>query len=319
MLKGRKFVIILLLGVAGMLLLISVTIPFTFSTKAMVPYSLDKTMEQVRLPAQLEKWFFPFARFDTQLIKKSLSPRPLLSTTDHELLVESSSPATAILKLTEEGNSKRFNIVILPDPQNSRSCIVKLPIRSTFWKRMIDPDPLDELAISSIKNLGEFTNDTKRFYGFHINREAVTDSSYLYITTTVKPDQKVTGTKLLFDSLAAFATKNNITWNGKRIFYSQLTSPDELQLFASIAINSAVGLNPAEGISKKMMPMGKNLLVADFRGAYKDVAAAFRALEQYKRDYSLVSMAIPFEDFKTPGYGFAPEDTVEIKVCYPVY
>lgn len=319
MLKGRKFIIILLLGVAGLLLLISVTIPFTFNTRARVPYTLDKTMEQIRLPAQLEKWFYPFADYDTLLVKKSFSPRPTLISTDFELVVENASPANATLKLTEDGNSRRFNIAILPDPGNSRSCIVKLRLKSTFWKRMIDPDPLEEVAIRSIKNLGEFTNDTRRFYGFTITRQTVTDSSYLYITATVKPDQKVYGTKLLFDSLAAFARKKNINWNGKRIFYSQLTSPEELQLFASIAINSPVDLYPAEGISKKMMPLGKSLLVADYKGDYKGVSAAFRALEQYKRDYSLVSMAIPFEDFITPGYGFAPDDLVEIKVCYPVY
>lgn len=319
MLKGRKFVIILLLGIAGTLLLISVTIPITFNTKVKVPYTLDKTMEQLRLPVQLGKWFLPFANYDTQLVKKSFYPKPSISSTDHELVVESAKPANAVLILTENGHSKRFNISVLPDPSNSRSCIVKLPVSNTIWQRMIDPDPLDEIAISGIKNLGGFTNDTKRFYGFSIHRETVKDSSYLYKTITVRPNQKTEGTKLLFDSLISFVRNNNITWNGKRIFYSQLTGPEELQIFASIAINSPVGLYPAEGITKKMMPVGKNLLVADYKGAYKNVTAVFRALEQYKRDYSLVSMAIPFEDFKTPGYGFAPDDIVEIKVCYPVY
>jgi hypothetical protein len=319
MFKGRKFSFILLFGILSMLLLFSVSIPLSFKSKAFVPYTLDKTMQQLRMPEQLGKWFFPFANIDTALVQKITSSKPGLSVGEWKLIVENASPAQADLSLSYEGTDRIYNFIVSPDPRGNKNCIVTMPINNTFWKRMVDPDPIDEIAIRSIKNLNDFTNDTKRYYGFRIRREKVTDSSFLYITTAIRPDFKAVGVKLLFDSLMKYVTENKIRYSGKRIFYSQMREPGQLQIFASVAVNGPVKADSTDGISKKTMLIGQNLLVADYKGPYKNVSSVYKALDQYKRDYSLVSTAMPFEDFQTAGYGFQPDDSVVLKVCYPIF
>ena len=69
----------------------------------------------------------------------------------------------------------------------------------------------------------------------------------------------------------------------------------------------------------KHMPYQKNLLEAEFDGIYKNVDSVYRALEAYKEDRSLINMAIPYQKFLTPGYGFSDTQRVRINVYYPFY
>ena len=74
----------------------------------------------------------------------------------------------------------------------------------------------------------------------------------------------------------------------------------------------------ALGIGQKKLPSGKEQLTAVYEGPYKDIHLAYKAMDQYRKDYSLVGLMLPFEDFLSPGYGYAPDDTVKIKICLPV-
>jgi len=46
---------------------------------------------------------------------------------------------------------------------------------------------------------------------------------------------------------------------------------------------------------------------------------AYKALEEYKKDHNLVSMAIPFQKFMGDGYDFDDNQIVQLKVYYPVF
>jgi len=67
------------------------------------------------------------------------------------------------------------------------------------------------------------------------------------------------------------------------------------------------------------MPVGKNLLEASYQGPFGEAHKAYRALESFKTDHNLSSMAIPFQKFLSDGYDFADDQTVQLKVYYPIF
>ncbi len=308
----------MMLGILSILLLLSVTIPITFTTVAHVPYSMDKTMEQLTTADQLSKWFLPFANLNGSRYTKSQQPSAHLKASQHELRVISARPDVAILSFRHEQEQKRYRFQVNPGKKNSRNATVSITLINTAWERFFDQQEVDKEVIQSLRNLQEFTNSTKRFYGFEIRRDKLTDSTLLFITRSVTPEQKSQATRQLFDSLTQYVQKKKIAYNGKRIFFSQLMHPGELQIFAGLSVNSNFVPSPADGISKRTLPAGKDMLVANFKGPYREVENVYKALEQYRRDHALVSAGMPFEDFQTAGYGFGPEDVVELKVCNPI-
>lgn len=319
MLKGRKFLSIFILGIASFLLLLSVSIPISFKTRASVPFTLGKTMEQFSKSTQLRKWFLPFANLDTAGLSISQLPLAAIKSKESEVTVLSAKPGNVYLSFSDDGEERDYRFIVTRDQRKTNTCVVTMTISNTLWKRMIDPDPIDNRVIESIRNLEKFTGSTTLFYGLPLSTQKITDSCFLYLSTMAKPDEKAQKTKLLFDSLFQFAKRKKIMHSGKRIFSSQAFDSSELRLFAGIAIVADPVTVLASGMTLKKLKRGESMLVAEFKGPYKNIHTAYKALEQYRRDYQITGSEIPFEEFNTPGYGYLPDDSVSVKVCYPVY
>lgn len=299
MLKGRKFIIILLLGITGLILLSSVAVPIQFSSKAKVPYSLDRTMDQFRSDTQLNKWF-------------------LKSEQEDKVELMEAKPGTVKLLVETQELQKKYTFHISADPQNRKHCIVDLSMYRTIWKRWFDPDPTDELVVASLKELEVFTNDTQRFYGYVISKEPITDSCYLFMTAQVTDSTKTTVTRQLFDSLIQYIQTQKQEWKGRRIYYEQAGDSSNFTIFTGAVVSCSVETNAALGIGRKTLPAGNQRLSVLYEGPYKNIRLVYKALDQYRKDYSLVGLRLPFEDFLSPGYGYAPDELVRIKVCYPI-
>ena len=297
--KGRKFIIILLLGITGLILLSSVSVPIQFSSKAKVPYTLDRTMEQFSSDTQLKKWFLKAEKEDrVELIEVK--------------------PGTVKLSVETQGLQKNYTFHISADLQNRKYCIVDLSVYRTIWKRWFDPDPTDELMVASLKELEAFTNNTQRFYGYDIKKEPITDSCYLFMTAHVTDSTRAIVTKQLFDSLTHYIQVKEQDWHGRRIFYEQPGDSAQLNIFIGTVVTCSLPTSAALGIGQKKLPSGKQQLTAVYEGPYKDIHLVYKAMDQYRKDYSLVGLMLPFEDFLSPGYGYAPDELVRIKVCYPI-
>ena len=67
------------------------------------------------------------------------------------------------------------------------------------------------------------------------------------------------------------------------------------------------------------MPFGKNLLMAVYQGPYGEISKAFTALENFKADHKLSSMAIPYQKFLSEGFDFSDSQIVQMKVYYPIF
>jgi effector-binding domain-containing protein len=119
--------------------------------------------------------------------------------------------------------------------------------------------------------------------------------------------------------LISYAEKRDAGYNGTRIFYAVPYGTEQIMLFASIGVTNRINIPESEEIQYKKMPFGKNLLMATYQGPYGEVSKVYTALENFKSDHKLSSMAIPYQKFLSEGYDFSDEEVVQMKVYYPIF
>lgn len=302
MLKGRKFLFILFLGGLSLLLLLSVSIPITFTNRTTVPLNLSRTMEQFTLPEQLNKWVIPG-----------------IKSGDDSVRLIRAVPGTVVLAFTVDGEDRQYDFHISKDKTRKKTSVVSMPIATTLWKRYIDPHRVDKLVIDCVHNLGAFANDTKKLYGYKINEGKPVDSSFLFLTTLVQDSSRFRAASRLFDSLIQFANHRFMRYNGNRYFSTQLRDSGKVMITASIGIEGKPLLKSSDGINKKTVEPGHPQLELEYHGPYKGIDQVYKALEQYKRDNAIIGSDLAMEAILNPGYGFTPDDDVIIKLCAPYY
>ncbi len=317
MLKGRKFLLILFLAGLSMVLLGSVSLPFNFTTRAVLPLGLARTMEQLENPAQLRKWVLPFANTITDTLAYRTRSGPGIRHRDDSVLILESMPGNSLLEFYTDGKNRQYEFLVNRVPGNMKGCMVSMTINTTAWKRFIDPLPIDEQVINSLHNLERFANDTRRFYGYNIREGRVQDSILLFITASVPASDQYSTAMLLFDSLIRFSNNRNLRFKGNRYFNRQNLDNGQVQLSASIGINSPFATTSADALNKKPLPYGSRQIEIDYRGPYHGMEQVYRALDQYKRDHAIINTLLPMEEFLSPGYAYRPDDSVSIKLCVP--
>jgi hypothetical protein len=305
--------IVLLCVIAGFIYLY----PVKVQKKITVPYDMYKAAEQLNNRENFIKWYLPFAGLNQTDITKPAKTQTILSG-DDSAQIGNISMFGASIKVSHKSNAKIFHFTTLSDSVQTLSSSITLSYKTTLFRKWFSKSVLEKNAEQSLDNLGDFMSDTKRFYGFDIQRVLVEDTSFLFSREVVPLKDKQAGTKKIFEKLIAFAAKNNADYTGNRIFYS-LVSGDQVTLFASIGVTKTIATEPNGDIQYKMMPVGKNLLITNYQGPFGDAKKAFDALEEFKKDHRLSSMAIPYMKFITDGYDFSDEQLVQLKIYYPIF
>jgi hypothetical protein len=243
--------------------------------------------------------------------------RVMLEFEDTARLVKWYAPYQSKAYALEDGKTNPLFFVVSPDTTDSK--VTKIIFRYEASRLPIPGDDLSESAAQSLQRLEEWMGTTEYVYGHKIVMTTVTDSSFLFQTRVVDSNQESAEAKKIFDELIAYAEKRNAHYNGVRIYYTQSPKKGLTAIYASIGVDTYTPTGPDENIQYKMMPYGKKLLVMDYEGPFVQTKEMYRILEDYKRDNSLVSMAIPFQKFLSPGYGFADTQVVKTRISYPVF
>ncbi|MBL7740886.1 MAG: GyrI-like domain-containing protein [Chitinophagaceae bacterium] len=319
MFRKRKFLLTAVILLLTAFIFYSGFVVRSYSYQVTVPYPMLKTGEQFNTPKRVVRWYLPFATDDTA--KRNVLDKNSKYITAGEYALEITEPSTisAVLRSAFRNTTKEFLFTAASDPADMSSCTVTMNWRSTLFSRWTDKGGLEEKAKLSLENLKTFMEDTRQFYGYEIERTTVADTSFLFLSVTVPTAEKRKATKDLFDRLIAYAQEKGAGYTSTRIFYSTPYGKDQLMLFASIGITNRVQTAPGEPFQYKKMPLGKNLLTATYQGPYGEVAKAYTALENFKTDHKLTSMAIPYQQFLSDGYDFAEDQVVQMKVYYPVF
>lgn len=282
-----------------MLVLISVSIPIDFTTRVQVPFALDKTLQLFTDLQQQQKWF--------------------ASTPDRQLIINKAIPGDILLTLAIDEDQQDYDLRITRESQAQQTTTISLTITKTIWKRFIEHDPLDAALIKSLYDLQSVTNNTEKFYGFPIRQVQSADSLFLYASTVIDPGHPTEGARLLFDTLLHFAKAQSLPVSNRKIFSSQQVSVNELRIFAGIAIAVPITIPVTTGITLKQMSAGKKVLMLDYKGPYREIFKAYKALDQYKRDNQLANLDLPYEvwdDYTAPA---GLDEPVHLSIYNPVY
>ncbi|MBN8672495.1 MAG: hypothetical protein J0L56_00090 [Chitinophagales bacterium] len=308
-------ILFLLLLAAGIFFI--TLIPQTYEREVTVPYTMLKTGEQLSLPVNLVKWYLPFAIDDS--VKKNISGKKEIKTSDYSLLTTETTSISTLLIAGWKNKQKQFHFTASADSGEMSSSKIKLTYKSTLLNKWLDKGQLIKNAEESLLNLKAYMEDTRQFYGYQIEQTTVTDTSFIFLSAIVPVTEKRAATRKLFEQLINYSKQKDGGYTGTRIFYTVPYGKDQVMLFASIGISGRIIIKKGEQIQYKRMPWGKNLLVASYQGPYKDISKVYTALENFKADHSLSSMAIPYQKFFSDGYDFDDDQVVQMKVYYPIF
>lgn|GEM_PF-624489 len=304
-----------------LLILLFISTLFTPTTvQKTVPVALPvfRATEQFADPVNLAKWYHPFLASGSSLNIQIDGAGKKLRAGNDSVQIENLSIYSSRLTSFSGSKQKQFLLSVLPDTTNITGSLLSLSYKTTLFKKWFKTNKLETNALQSLASLADYVDDTKRLYGYDIRRVKVVDTAFLFATTSVPLAEKRAASKKLFDQLIDFAAKKNAGYNGVRIFHSQ-RSGNEVILFASIGVTNRITIDESEPFQYKMMPFEKNLLEATYQGPFGESHKVYTALETYKKDHGLVSMAIPFQKFLSDGYDFADEQVVQLKIYYPIF
>jgi len=314
----KKRILILLTVFIACFGLFAATLKQRTDKTVTIPFSMQKIHEQLSDPANIIKWYLPFAGIDTSQTKINITKTKIEASGDY-LEIKSQSMAGAGIVTGSKKGEKFFLFTIKPDSSDKMKCNVQLSYNTTFFKKIFGGDTPEKDAVKSLDNLKAYMEDTKRLYGFEIGRETVVDTSFVFSRRTVPVNERQEATKKLFEDLISYAEKNKLGYTGTRIFYSMKNSDGTITLYASAGISTSFENKAGNPYEYKAMPAGKNLLVANYQGPFGEVHKAYAALDEYRTDYLFTSMAIPYQKFMNDGYDFADEQVVQMKVYYPIF
>lgn len=237
---------------------------------------------------------------------------------DTSLNIRELNPYSYLLKAKEKnGREKLVRLLIEPNPTNNTGSL----LRFQYLKKgilFVVPSEEDNIALLA-KRIDNDLNNTVSLYGFAIERTTVKDTTFLFKSLLVQKDSLFPKITLAYDTLIRYARKKNIDYRGVRILNIYRIDSNRSQLNVSISIHSPLKEALTEGIAFKQMPYKKNLLEADYKGPFNQLHQVFEAMEQYKTDYNLVNMAIPYVALPEHLQITSDSQLIEVKAYYPYF
>jgi effector-binding domain-containing protein len=274
--------------------------------------------EQISVPANVVKWMMPFSADGAVPDIQIRETGKVIRLQKDSVVFTIESIFNTHVKLFSGGDQHSFKFRVSPDTAGGAQSTVMMTYKTSWLQEWLGGNKAIKNAVTSFENLKEYLLDTKKFYGYEIRMVTVVDTSFLFLRETVPLTEKRNATKRMFEQLISHAEKKDAGYNGIRILYP-LQNDDSIILFASIGVSKRVNTPENDPIQYKLMPFEKKLLEATYQGSYGESSKVFRALEQYKYDFGLTSMAIPFQKFLSDGYDFAEDQVVQMKVYYPIF
>lgn len=310
----RKIITSIVLLLGSFFLFYVIFFQAEFKETIHLPLPILTVTEQFKNPENLQKWFAPFdiggsVSFDSSNKK--------ISNGEYQVQIKNQSLYSSLLIYSNSKKEKQFIISALPDTAKNSITSLSIIYKSSYFKKWFGRDDLTKNALSSFNNFREYIEDSKRVYGYEIKPVKVVDTLFLFERKTVQQADKRQEMKSVFENLIAYAAKNNLGYNGNRIFYSQKTG-DNITLFASIGITREIEIPENAAVEIKRMPFEKKLLEATYQGAFGESNKVFDALEKFINDHYLATMGIPYQKFISDGYDFADDQVVQMKVYYPI-
>ncbi len=279
-------------------------------------YQALKAVEHLADPVKVAKWMIPFSSAKPGELQ--FTPQSVIYGTD---TVEITQQSAIDVKYVKKKGSSSMPFVISAEPpvDRPRNTIFKMAYATTRWNSWKGGSAMEKEAKQSLDKLKKYFEDPVELYGYDIKRITVTDTTFLFASRTIDAVKFAEESKSLYEFLISEAKKRDVVYTGVRIFHFEDDGNNIRKIFAGISINRSLKTKNDDPVNFKMMPYGKYLLAVDYEGPYYNIKKVNEAIEAYRTDNQLVSMAIPFHKYLSDGYGFTDSQVVKLRVCYPVY
>jgi hypothetical protein len=264
---------------------------------------------------RIARWFMPFASADTGtngIIKKDR-----LEYDNTILKITNITGFSTTCQVVENNKTETLLYTVIPDTGHYSK--VTLAYKTTLWNEFFKTGKTIQNAIKGLEDLKDYLGDAKKMYGYDVEMTSVTDTAFLFSSKIVPVQNKKTAIKNLYESLIRFAKEKDLGFNGVRIFYILNYGKDSLHLFTSIGITNPESAPMSGPYILKRMPYMGRLLMSYYQGSFGKADAALNALEQFKIDNGMNSMAIPFIKLITEGIEFDDSQIIQARALYPVY
>lgn len=311
----KKKITVVALLIAVLALLWVFFVPSVQKNEVVINAPVIRVQQQLASVKSISRWYLPFAGTDTASIK--ISGNNKIEANNQSLLITHITGVSAAYQVSENGTSKDVLFTVIADSAGHSR--VTLSYTSTLWGRLTGGSAVTANAGKSLQHLKEYFEDTKKMYGFEMEVVELTDTAFLFTSKVVANSAKKEAFKSQYASLIQYAGKKNMGYNGIRIFYTSPFGNDSIHIFTSIGINNPQNASLEGEFSLKKMPYKGKLLSAYYQGSFKNINSVIKAMEQFKADNSMTSMAIPFIKPITEGIDFDDAQIVQARAYYPVY
>jgi effector-binding domain-containing protein len=272
-----------------------------------------RIQHQLSTIKSISRWYIPFANTDTAAIK--ISPNKLETATD-SLVIATLTGLRAGYQVAENGQSKNIIFDVIADTAGYSK--VTLSYETTLWNKLTG-NKIFANAEKSLLYLKEYFEDAKKMYGFEMEVVEVTDTAFLFTSRIVANSSKKAAFKSMYESLIKYAGEKNMGFNNTKIFYTSPYGNDSTHIFTSIGVSNPKNASLSGEYSLKQMPYKGRLLSAFYQGSFGNVHKVITAMEQFKTDNGMTSMAIPFIKPITEGIDFDDAKIVQVRAYYPIY
>lgn len=311
--KKKITIIVLLVGVIGLLWVLFV--PSVQKNEVVINAPVIRVQHQLSVVKSISRWYLPFAQTDTAEIKMSGNNK--IESNSRSLVITHITGVSAAYQVTENSTSKDVLFTVIADSAGHSK--VTLSYTSSLWSRLTGGSTVTDNAVKSLNHLKEYFEDTKKMYGFEMEVVELTDTAFLFTSKVVANSAKKETFQSLYAALIQYAGKKDMGYTGTKIFYMSPFGNDSIHIFTSIGISNPKNASLEGEYSLKKMPYKGKLLTAYYQGSFKNINSVIKAMEQFKADNNMTSMAIPFIKPVTEGIDFDDAQIVQARAYYPVY
>jgi effector-binding domain-containing protein len=294
-------------------------LPVSSKKSVEINASIYRISDQLVFADAAVKWLLPFAEEESRNIRIDNGVVQKISDSSLQVVLRPRNSMTTEIIFSPENKPRTFTFSILTNDSTNRKNTVTLVYKTTLLNKITGLNKSAALAEKSLVNLKSYMEDPLQLYGYDIRVTTVKDTSFLVKQITVKKEELSDKAEALFAELIAFAEKNNGNFTGVKIFHRERITKDEYDISAGIGVTKSFPVLAGNGIEYKMMPLGKNLLITTYTGLYGDIDKAYEAIDQFKKDNALSSMAISFERIPDGVTRLADSEIVKLEICYPIF
>lgn len=311
----KKTIGFIALGLAVGFVLYATLFSNIYRNDMLLMMPVSRVQKEISSIKSIAKWYLPFAISDTSSIQ--ITGNNKLAINNDSLVITSLKGLSATYLINDGKTSKEIGFDIIADTANHTK--VTLSYRSTLWNKLTGNSSIITNAEKSLLHLKDYFEDTKKMYGYEMEVIELTDTTFLFTSKVVANNAKKAALKNTYELLIKHAQEKNMNFNGTRIFYTSPFGDDSTHLFLGVGINNTYNASFTGDYTLKKMPYKGHLLSAFYQGSFGNLNKVLDAMERFKADNVMTSMAIPFVKLLTENVDFDDSQVIQARAYYPVF